>query len=80
METKEVMVIVEHKGRWDLLGFIMLILISLGELKVCDVETLRQMTSIDGPKYGPVLKNLQKIVIQKREVCSHRKYVTFYYM
>lgn len=77
METKAVMVIVEHKRRWDHLGFIMLILTLSGELKVCNAETLRQMTNIDGPKYGPVLKNLQKIVIKKREICSHRKYITF---
>lgn len=74
MDTKIVMVIVENKGRWDQLGFIMLSLILLGELRGCNVEALRQMTNIDGPKHGPVLENLQKIVINKREeVGSHRK-------
>lgn len=56
------MVIVEHNGRWDHLGFIMLNLLLLGEIRVCNVETLRQ--NIDGPEHGPVLKYLQKIVIK----------------
>lgn len=61
------MMIVEHKGIWDHLGFIMLNVILLGELRVCNVETLRQMTNIDGSKHGCVLENLQKIGIKKGE-------------
>lgn len=72
------MLIVEYKGIWDHFDFIMLNLILLGEIRVCNVETWRTMTNTDGPKYGPILKNLKKFVLKKREkVGLHRKYITF---